>query len=133
MLNIKALLLKLVQHHNNAGIYGTWNGDHSLSSSTTMSSVGVNKTIPAGEWIFFASYRFPAGSSTGFRQGQIYINDSPMGASLARKTVGNSALCELHGTFVYKSTVSFTVDIRMAQNTGSAKTVTWKLQAVRIK
>lgn len=139
MLDIKALLNKLVGHYNNIGIYnstssnpqGYWTGTYSLPNNT-LTSVGVNKTIPAGEWMFFAGYRFPR-SATGYRMGQIYINNSAMGASLARKTTSVSALCQLHGTFIYKSDVSFTVDIRMQQNSGSAQTITWYLQAVRIK
>ena len=132
MLNLKALLLKLVQHYNNVGIYNEWSGTYSLATGTTLTSVGVNKTIPAGHWIFFANYRFVS-SATGYRSGQIFINDAAMGSSLARKTTSISALCQLQSTYICSSTSSFTVDIRMQQNSGSTQNVTWRLQAVRIK
>ncbi len=147
MLNIKALLEKLVGHFNNIDVFdndvsGTDALGHTASwyygtvsnfaSGTTLTSLGVNKTIPAGTWIIIFDCRFGA-SATGYRGIQMAINNSAIGAAYAQKpSVTNNAMA-LQVMYQYKSTSSFTVDLRARQNSGSAQNLTWYMQLVRLK
>lgn len=146
MLDLKALLNKLVGHYNNIEVFdndvsGTdalghteswYYGTVSRATGKTLTSLGLDKTIPAGTWMIIFELRFPA-SETGYRGMQMYINNSAVGETYVQKPAVTSNALALQTSYTYESSSNFTMDIRARQNSGSTQSLTWYMQLVRLK
>ncbi len=140
MLNIKALLLKLVNHYNNVGDFYSNSGTiASLSSSTSLSTFGSITNLPAGVYICRGHVEF-GGYSSGYRL--VQLGYTPQGGSVINKGASRMQIPSPGATYgiwmscvgAIKSDVPFTLHVRGCQNKGSAaEDVNWSLTALRIK
>lgn len=147
MLDIKALLLKLVNHYNNVGAVYTGSGTvSSLASGTslvTLGSIGTgtNKDpyLPAGIYLCNAHMEV-GGYSSGYRL--VQLGYTPQNGSVINKGASRVQIPSPGATYgiwinafgAIKSDVPFTLHCRGCQNKGSAAAnVEWGLRAVKIK
>ena len=144
MLNIKALLLKLVQQYNGIGTqeYDTGTYTSSIASGSTVDKTfGSISNIPAGTWLCFGYLSWPASNATGFRAIELAKTES--GGSISNQSI--SLVCipssnSSYGAWIQtscaiESSTTWTLSVRGCQNSGTTITddVDWVLKAVRIK
>lgn len=144
MLDIKALLLKLVQQYNGIGTQAYQTGTYtpSIASSNVVNvTFGSISNLAAGTWLCFGYLEWPASNATGFRAIQLAKTES--GGSISNQSV--SLVCipssnSSYGTYIQtscaiESSKTWTLSVRGCQNSGTTITtdVDWTLKAVRIK
>lgn len=131
MLNIKALLLKLVQHYNTIGTiepsdnYG-YGSAISIPNSSTWQSVDTlagtkweAPTLSAGTWVVFASMRFASKANTSYRSARINAGGETYGLTHWQAGTGAAAI-ELSATF--NKTSSWKLDFDVRQYSSSSTT-----------
>ncbi len=140
MLDIKALLLKLVNHYNNVGTVYTNSGTvSSLASGTSLVTLGSISNLPAGVYLCNAHMEV-GGYSSGYRL--VQLGYTPQNGSVINKGASRVQIPSPGATYgiwinafgAIESDVPFTLHCRGCQNRGSAAAnVEWGLRAVKIK
>lgn len=141
MLNIKALLLKLVQHYNSIDdIYETGTYTATLASSTSVSTIGTVSGLAAGTWICFGYISWP-GKASGFRAIELAYTKS--GGSVTNVPVSLVAIPAVSSSYsvmiqtscAIVSDTTWSLHVRGCQSSGSNMTddIEWTIKAVRIK
>lgn len=141
MLNLKALLTKILNHINDVG---TWVSDiaSAVSCGTAKYYKIASITLPAGTWTIFTCANFPATNATGYRDIYTTTDDFTNGtttmpsnyAYITRLVIpaGNYAQV-LNASFPVKVSSQTTFNLVGHQNSGSTMSVTGRMYAVRIK
>ena len=143
MLNLKALLLKLVQHYNNIGsndVFQTGTYTATLASSTSASTIGTVTNIPAGTWLCSGYINWPA-KAGGFRAVELGYTKS--GGSVTNAPVSLVCIPSVSATYsvliqcscAIESDTTWSLHVRGCQSSGSDMTddISWTLKAIRIK
>ena len=141
MLDLKALLAKILNHINNVG---NWITDipSAVSCGTAKFYKIASVTLTAGTWIIFTCGNFPVTNATGYRDIYTTTTDFTNGvttgpanyAFITRLVIpaGNYAQV-LNASFPVKISSQTTFYLVGHQNSGSTMSVTGRMYAVRIK
>lgn len=141
MLDLKALLAKILNHINNVG---SWITDipSAVSCATARYYKVASVTLTAGTWLIFTGANFPATNATGYRDIYTTTVDFSNGTTTAPSNyafitrlvipAGNYAQV-LNASFPVKISSETTFNLVGHQNSGSTMSVTGRMYAVRIK
>ena len=135
MLDLKALLTKLVQHYNNIGI-GKSGGTataKSIANSSSWQDLGVSESMPAGIYFIDISVRF-ASKTSGYRSLAICANGTRLGGSLVHYE--DKGACYLASSITVDMSSSWTLSFQVRQyvSGGSAINVSsyyWRTMRVK--
>lgn len=135
MLNIKALLLKLVQHYNNVGVDKTGGKSTatSIANSNTWQDLGVSQTMDPGMYLIEISVRF-ASKSAGYRSLAICADGIRMSGSVVHYE--DKGTCYLTSQISVERTSTWTLSFQVRQYSsgGSAINVSsyyWRTMRVK--
>lgn len=135
MLNIKALLLKLVQHYNNVGVDKTGGKSTatSIANSSTWQDLGVSESMDPGMYLIEISVRF-ASKSAGYRSLAICADGIRMGGSVVHYE--DKGACYLTSQISVERTSAWTLSFQVRQYSsgGSAINVSsyyWRTMRVK--
>ena len=136
MLDLKALLTKLVQHYNNIGI-GKSGGTataKSIANSTSWQDLGVSESMPAGIYFVDISVRF-ASRTSGYRSLAICADGERMSGSVVHYE--DKGACYLTSSIMIdRSSSNWTLSFQVRQyvSGGSALNVSsyyWRTMRVK--
>lgn len=136
MLDLKALLLKLVQHYNTIGIIGTTTDSKtgvSLSNSNNWQSFGVNETVGPGTWLITADMRFGSKANNSYRSARIHAGDTYHAITHYQAGSGETGIALIA---VVTKTENWTLDFEGRQYSSSSTTAItcscyWKVMQLK--
>ena len=135
MLNIKALLLKLVQHYNDVGVNKTGGKATatSIANSSSWQDLGVSQTMDPGMYLIEISVRF-ASKSAGYRSLAICADGIRMAGSVVHYE--DKGACYLTPQISVERTSTWTLSFQVRQYSsgGSAINVSsyyWRTMRVK--
>ena len=124
--------VRALGHANNIGTQTNASGSNSIASGTSMVKVADAMTLSTGCFVITAGVQF-TDNSTGTRGARLYFDGSASATAYAAYPAGNGvramSLCAVR-TVSAGNTLD--VDVYARQNSGSAMTITWYVQAMRI-
>lgn len=135
MLDIKALLLKLVQHYNNIGVDATGGTGtaHSLPNSNTWQDLGVSQSMSAGSYFVEISVRF-ANKTAGYRSLAICADDIRLAGSVVHYADSGTAYLTSQISVNRDSNWTLSFQVRQYSSGGSAINISsYYWRTMRIK